>query len=40
MCDAYFPRAQHVTLETGHWVQAEAPNEFIKEVAKFVENDG
>ena len=28
----YFPNAKWVTLETGHWVQAEAPKEFEKVV--------
>jgi pimeloyl-ACP methyl ester carboxylesterase len=37
ICDAYFPNAKHVTLETGHWVQAEKPDDFIQEVTKFVQ---
>jgi esterase len=32
----YFPNASWVTLETGHWVQAEKPKEFGAEVVKFL----
>jgi pimeloyl-ACP methyl ester carboxylesterase len=31
-----FPKAQFVTLETGHWVQAESPAEFAKAVLDFL----
>lgn len=31
-----FPRAKFVTLETGHWVQAENPQEFAQTVLKFL----
>jgi pimeloyl-ACP methyl ester carboxylesterase len=31
-----FPKAQMVALDTGHWVQAEKPNEFTEEVNKFI----
>ncbi|PWN38188.1 alpha/beta-hydrolase, partial [Meira miltonrushii] len=36
ICDAFFPKAKHVTLETGHWVQAEKPREFVDEMVNFV----
>lgn len=32
----YFPRAHLVTLNTGHWVQAEKPEEFVETVRKFL----
>jgi pimeloyl-ACP methyl ester carboxylesterase len=32
----YFPSATWVTMETGHWVQAEKPAEFAEEVFKFL----
>jgi len=32
----YFPNASWVTLETGHWVQAEKPKEFAEAVLGFV----
>jgi pimeloyl-ACP methyl ester carboxylesterase len=38
MCNAFFPKAEHITLDTGHWVQAEKPIEFVKELAKFIES--
>lgn len=28
----FFPNAEWITLETGHWVQAEKPEEFVKSV--------
>src|SRR5690606_28519617 len=31
----YFPNTTWVTLETGHWVQAEKPTEFAEAVMKF-----
>ncbi|KDN53358.1 alpha/beta-hydrolase [Tilletiaria anomala UBC 951] len=34
ICEAFFPNMKLVTLETGHWVQAEKPNEFMHEVEK------
>jgi pimeloyl-ACP methyl ester carboxylesterase len=36
ICDAFFPNARHVTLDTGHWVQAEQPRDFVDELVKFV----
>ncbi len=32
----YFPNYSLIELETGHWVQAEKPKEFIDEVFKFL----
>lgn len=32
----YFPNASWVTLQTGHWVQAEKPQEFAKSVIDFI----
>jgi esterase len=32
-----FPAAQLVTLDTGHWVQAEKPMEFVEEVKRWLE---
>lgn len=32
----YFPRAEIVTMETGHWIQAEKPKEFVEEVIRFI----
>ena len=32
----YFPSAQIVTLDTGHWVQAEKPEDFTKTVFQFL----
>jgi esterase len=32
----YFPRFSSVEMETGHWVQAEKPKEFVEEVIKFL----
>lgn len=32
----YFPNASWVTLETGHWVQAEKPTEFAEAVLGFI----
>ena len=34
----YFPNYQLAELETGHWVQAEKPKEFVEEVLKFLKN--
>jgi len=33
---SYFPQYQLVKMETGHWVQAEKPKEFVEEVLKFL----
>lgn len=35
-CEAFFPNMQLVTLETGHWVHAQAPTETTDAVAKFI----
>jgi pimeloyl-ACP methyl ester carboxylesterase len=32
----YFPNYTLVEMETGHWVQAEKPKEFVEEVMKFL----
>jgi esterase len=32
----YFPNSTLVEMETGHWVQAEKPKEFVEEVLKFL----
>ena len=32
----YFPNCKLVEMETGHWVQAEKPQEFVEEVLKFL----
>jgi esterase len=32
----YFPKTEWVTMETGHWVQAQKPEEFAKEVFRFL----
>jgi esterase len=32
----YFPKTEWVTLETGHWVQAQKPEEFAREVFRFL----
>lgn len=37
LCDAFFRNARHVELDTGHWVQAEDPKSFIKELVNFIE---
>lgn len=34
-----FPEAILVTLDTGHWVQAEKPHEFVDEVVRFIEKE-
>jgi esterase len=31
-----FPKAELVTLDTGHWVQAEKPKEFVEEVQRWL----
>ncbi|PWN46105.1 alpha/beta-hydrolase [Ceraceosorus guamensis] len=36
ICDAFFPNAQHASLDTGHWVQAEKPLEFAELVKNFL----
>jgi pimeloyl-ACP methyl ester carboxylesterase len=33
---SYFPNYKIVELETGHWVQAEKPNEFVDAVIQFL----
>ncbi|MBZ0245524.1 MAG: alpha/beta fold hydrolase [Cyclobacteriaceae bacterium] len=33
---SYFPKAEIATLNTGHWVQAENPKEFMETVYNFV----
>lgn len=33
----YFPQAQIVTVNTGHWVQAEAPEAFLEAVNNFLD---
>lgn len=32
----FFPKATLITLDTGHWVQAEKPKEFVDEVINFL----
>lgn len=39
VCDQYFPKAQHVVLETGHWVQAEDPRGFMKVLEEFLRKE-
>lgn len=35
----FFPDAEFITIEgAGHWLHAEKPNEFLKEVIRFIEN--
>jgi esterase len=34
----YFPKAKVETLDTGHWVQAEKPQEFTQTVLNFLKN--
>lgn len=34
---AYFPKAKIVTMDTGHWVQAEKPAEFVEVVLSFLQ---
>lgn len=34
---AYFPNSKLVTMETGHWCQAEKPNEFVEIVETFLQ---
>jgi pimeloyl-ACP methyl ester carboxylesterase len=36
----HFPQAKLVTMETGHWIQAEKPQEFVDEVKKFLHEQG
>lgn len=33
---AYFPNSKMITMPTGHWCQAEQPNEFIQHIASFI----
>lgn len=37
MCEAHFPNMRLETLDAGHWVQAERPNEFVEHVKAFLE---
>jgi pimeloyl-ACP methyl ester carboxylesterase len=39
ICEAFFPNMKLVTLDTGHWVQAEKPNEFVQEVEKWLKEN-
>lgn len=34
-----FPKAELITLDTGHWVQAEKPKEFVEEVEKWLKSN-
>lgn len=36
VCRAFFPRMELVQLPTGHWVQAEAPKQFMGMVREFL----
>jgi len=36
LLDTGFPNHQKAFLETGHWVQAEKPEEFVKTVLAFL----
>jgi len=36
----YFPNTKWVTLDTGHWVQAENPKDFAKAVLEWVMDNG
>ncbi|WWC68827.1 uncharacterized protein I206_102762 [Kwoniella pini CBS 10737] len=38
IAEAFFPKMKLETLETGHWVHAEKPNETVELVKKFVES--
>lgn len=31
-----FPKAKLVTMDTGHWIQAEKPREFVEETVRFI----
>jgi pimeloyl-ACP methyl ester carboxylesterase len=33
---SFFPNAQLVTIDTGHWVQAEKPKEFVEAINNFI----
>lgn len=35
----YFPSATLETIDTGHWVQAENPNEFVRVVSEWMQNE-
>lgn len=35
--EQYFPKAQYIGLDTGHWVQAEQPNQLIECVNEFLQ---
>lgn len=37
LIEKYFPHVKLVELETGHWVQAEKPKEFVETVLEFLE---
>lgn len=34
-----FPKISLVTLDTGHWIQAEKPKEFVEETIKFIKGN-
>lgn len=34
-----FPKATMVSMDTGHWVQAEMPNEFVEVVLNFLQSE-
>ena len=36
MIEKLFPQSHLVTMDTGHWVQAEKPKEFVEEVQRFI----
>ncbi|PWN24612.1 alpha/beta-hydrolase [Jaminaea rosea] len=39
IANTYFPNAQHVTLDAGHWVQAERPREFTDVLIRFLQGE-
>lgn len=36
---AYFPEAEIINLDSGHWVHAEKPDEFFNEVMNFIDGN-
>ncbi len=36
-CEAFFPKMKLEILDTGHWVHAERPGEFVDVVSRFVQ---
>jgi esterase len=36
---SFFPKARLITLDTGHWVQAERPMEFVEQVVDFLDDE-